>query len=76
MQVLRADGSLDREAFAALWPDLRVMGRCSPKDKYTIVQGKRCWAHVLASAVVVREQPWVAFTALMVGKQPMDCLLG
>ncbi|KAK9845411.1 hypothetical protein WJX81_005835 [Elliptochloris bilobata] len=37
-QVLRPDGSLDREAFMALWPSLRVMGRCSPNDKYTIVQ--------------------------------------
>jgi len=37
--VLRADGSLDYPAFAALWPDLRVIGRCSPKDKFTIVQG-------------------------------------
>ena len=37
--MLRPDGSLDREAFMALWPSLRVLGRCSPQDKYTIVQG-------------------------------------
>ena len=40
-RVLRADGSVDREAFRALWPALRVMGRCSPQDKYTIVRGAR-----------------------------------
>ncbi len=40
-RVLRADGSIDRGAFAALWPPLRVMGRCSPQDKHTIVRGER-----------------------------------
>ena len=39
-RVLRADGSIDREHFRALWPSLRVMGRCSPQDKYTIVRGE------------------------------------
>lgn len=37
--VLRPeDGSTDLEAFAALWPHLRVMARCTPADKYTLVQ--------------------------------------
>jgi len=36
--VLRQDGSTDLEAFAALWPHLRVMARCTPADKYTLVQ--------------------------------------
>jgi hypothetical protein len=36
--VLRADGSTDLDAFAALWPHLRVMARCTPADKYTLVQ--------------------------------------
>ena len=40
-RVLRADGSIDRRRFTALWPALRVMGRCSPQDKYTIVRGER-----------------------------------
>ena len=39
-RVLRADGSIDRDSFGTLWPSLRVMGRCSPQDKYTIVRGK------------------------------------
>ena len=39
-RVLRADGSIDRQRFTALWPALRVMGRCSPQDKYTIVRGE------------------------------------
>ena len=51
VQVLRPGGSLDREAFWALWPSLRVLGRCSPQDKLTIVQGAPL--HRAAHA-----QPW------------------
>ncbi|KAK9802895.1 hypothetical protein WJX73_002795 [Symbiochloris irregularis] len=40
-QVLRADGSVDQEAFKRLWTPLRVLARCSPSDKLTIVQGLR-----------------------------------
>lgn len=36
--VLRPDGSTDLDAFAALWPHMRVMARCTPADKYTLVQ--------------------------------------
>lgn len=36
--VLRPDGSTDLEAFAALWPHIRVMARCTPADKFTLVQ--------------------------------------
>ena len=36
--VLRPDGSTDLDAFAALWPHLRVMARCTPADKFTLVQ--------------------------------------
>ena len=43
-RVLRADGSIDRQRFTALWPALRVMGRCSPQDKYTIVRGESCFS--------------------------------
>lgn len=38
-RVLLPDGSIDRREFDALWPALRVMGRCSPQDKHTIVRG-------------------------------------
>lgn len=38
-RVLRPDGTIDRHEFDVLWPSLRVMGRCSPQDKYTIVRG-------------------------------------
>jgi hypothetical protein len=36
--VLRPDGSTDLDAFAALWPHMRVMARCTPADKFTLVQ--------------------------------------
>ncbi|WIA29940.1 hypothetical protein OEZ86_000039 [Tetradesmus obliquus] len=36
--VLQQDGSTDLDAFAALWPHLRVMARCTPADKFTLVQ--------------------------------------
>lgn len=40
--VLKPDGSTDLDAFLALWPHLRVMARCTPADKYTLVQvGRR-----------------------------------
>ena len=38
--VLTRDGSVDYAAFNAIWPNLRVLARCSPKDKYTIVRGQ------------------------------------
>lgn len=39
-RVLRPDGTINRQEFNDLWPALRVMGRCSPQDKYTIVRGE------------------------------------
>ena len=39
--VVGTNGVIDRAAFAAIWPRLRVLARCSPEDKYTIVKGKR-----------------------------------
>jgi hypothetical protein len=36
--VLRPDGTTDLDAFAALWPHIRVMARCTPADKFTLVQ--------------------------------------
>ncbi|PSC68202.1 calcium-translocating P-type PMCA-type [Micractinium conductrix] len=40
-RVLNADGSINADEFLALWPQLRVLARCSPADKYTIVTGVR-----------------------------------
>eukprot|EP00879_Flechtneria_rotunda_P005074 GHRR01005351.1.p1 GENE.GHRR01005351.1~~GHRR01005351.1.p1 ORF type:complete len:952 (+),score=468.24 GHRR01005351.1:385-2856(+) len=36
--VLRPDGTVDLDMFAALWPHLRVLARATPADKYTLVQ--------------------------------------
>ena len=38
------DGPLDTSAFADLWPALRVLARCSPRDKLTIVRALRSGA--------------------------------
>ncbi|DBA89907.1 TPA: hypothetical protein ACH3X2_004399 [Trebouxia sp. C0005] len=35
--VVGPNGIIDRMAFTAIWPRLRVLARCSPQDKYTIV---------------------------------------
>ena len=53
-RVLRADGSIDRRRFTALWPALRVMGRCSPQDKYTIVRGEQSTSHRLPLSTLMR----------------------
>lgn len=37
--VVGPDGVINKEAFNAIWPRLRVLARCSPTDKYTIVRG-------------------------------------
>lgn len=44
-RVHRPDGAFDQAAFNALWPRLRVLARCSPQDKYTIIKG--CQAYRL-----------------------------
>jgi len=38
------DGALDTAAFASLWPSLRVLARCSPRDKLTIIRALRAGA--------------------------------
>ena len=43
--VIRLDGSLDQAMFNLLWPRLRVLARCTPMDKYVIIQG--CQAYRL-----------------------------
>ena len=63
--MLRPDGSLDREAFWALWPSLRVLGRCSPQDKLTIVQGAPL--HRLAHA-----RPWYCLSSNARWKEVSD----
>ncbi|KAJ8608624.1 hypothetical protein CTAYLR_008717 [Chrysophaeum taylorii] len=35
------DRILDQEAFDAIWPKLRVLARCQPQDKLTLVNGLR-----------------------------------
>lgn len=39
-RVLRADGSVDQAAFRHVWQPLRVLARCTPQDKLTIVKGR------------------------------------
>ncbi len=43
--VVGPNGIIDKTAFTAIWPRLRVLARCSPQDKYTIVSGqyKHSW---------------------------------
>jgi magnesium-transporting ATPase (P-type) len=36
--VLRPDGTTDLDAFATLWPHVRVLARCSPSDKRMLVE--------------------------------------
>ena len=38
--VVGPGGVIDKTAFTAIWPRLRVLARCSPTDKYTIVRGQ------------------------------------
>eukprot|EP00730_Choanoeca_flexa_P001794 TRINITY_DN10785_c0_g1_i2.p1 TRINITY_DN10785_c0_g1~~TRINITY_DN10785_c0_g1_i2.p1 ORF type:complete len:1367 (+),score=394.58 TRINITY_DN10785_c0_g1_i2:109-4209(+) len=38
-QVVRPDGSLDYDKLNEIAPKLRVMGRCSPTDKFNLVRG-------------------------------------
>ena len=42
-RVIRKDGSINQNEFERMWATMRVMGRCSPKDKYTIVRGTLSW---------------------------------
>lgn len=44
-RVHAPDASLDQAAFNDLWPRLAVLARCSPQDKFTIIQG--CQAYRL-----------------------------
>lgn len=38
--VVGPGGVINKAAFTAIWPSLRVLARCSPTDKYTIVRGE------------------------------------
>ena len=38
-RVTRPEGSVDKDKFWQLWPDLRVLARCNPTDKLIIVRG-------------------------------------
>ena len=37
--VLDGEGEIRQDVFDLVWSRLRVLARCSPADKYTIVQG-------------------------------------
>lgn len=39
-QVLDDTGGIRQEKFDRIWEPLRVLARCSPNDKLTIVRGK------------------------------------
>eukprot|EP00210_Caulerpa_lentillifera_P004992 g4766.t1 len=38
-RVLKANGELDTEEFLKIWGSFKVMARCTPEDKYLLVQG-------------------------------------
>lgn len=38
-RVLKEDGNLDNEEFLRIWESFKVMARCTPEDKYLLVQG-------------------------------------
>lgn len=44
-RVHNGDATLNQDAFNRLWPQLDVLARCSPQDKFTIIQG--CQAYRL-----------------------------
>ena len=63
-RVLAPDGSIRAAAFLEIWPQLRVLARCTPADKFTVVKGEqpgagsRCMPAGVASGPV-RSQPLV-----------------
>jgi hypothetical protein len=42
---------LAAEEFLQLWPRLRVLARCTPADKYTIVTGRGWYSRILPDDV-------------------------
>lgn len=42
-RVVRADGSIDGVEFSKIWPNLHVLARCTPADKFAIVTGTRAF---------------------------------
>ena len=46
--VHRADGTLNWDMFMKVAPQIRVMARCSPTDKYTLVKGLRRAGDIVA----------------------------
>lgn len=42
-RVLAPDGAVKRDAFLELWPRLKVLARCTPADKYTMVTAARAF---------------------------------
>lgn len=50
--VVGPGGVIDKTAFTAIWPRLRVLARCSPTDKYTIVRGQSLFHHIMLHAFI------------------------
>ena len=65
--VVGPGGFIDRAAFSAIWPRLRVLARCSPQDKYTIVSGELFSAWPIPRSCVRQALGAVACTCWMVG---------
>ena len=38
-RVMDSDGRIQQQEFDAIWRQLRVLARCSPTDKLTIIKG-------------------------------------
>ncbi|CAG9462723.1 unnamed protein product [Pedinophyceae sp. YPF-701] len=55
-QVLDGNGGIKLDEFWRIWPNLRVMGRCSPSDKYTIVTALRAGGDDATSARDIRRE--------------------
>jgi magnesium-transporting ATPase (P-type) len=64
------DGPLDAAAFAGLWPRLRVLARCSPRDKLVIVRALRAGAAGGGGGGGQKNAPVVAMTGDGVNDAP------
>lgn len=47
-RILDQDGEIDYNEFSKIWPNLRVIARCSPTDKYNMVKGLIHFGQVVA----------------------------
>ena len=67
--VLDGEGEIRQDVFDLVWSRLRVLARCSPADKYTIVQGALLWSgcHCITKPCsvlnLVRRPEWLLLRA-------------